>query len=202
MRFDASFRELLFSGNGLPEHRKKVLKLYCVVIGWDRELETRERKSTTFSPMRYEQKIAELIVNTKGLQIQKVLDAREAAEYLSALSVELARLPYRCDETLGDLSKKVPIIFRGDTRSDQRRAWINCIHQLPQIGVKMAESIAESFDSFGKLMASYTNSLLPISAKRDLVQGLSASDRGRCVGPSLSKKIFEFFTSMDGNAPV
>ena len=110
--------------------------IYCVLIGWERELSTRERKFESFSPIKYEMEIANLLITTRGLEFYKTQDVREAAEYLAALSAEVARLPYLDSESaVGDFCKKVKPIFQGSGgMSVQKRAWINMIHQLPQVG--------------------------------------------------------------------
>ena len=80
--------------------------------------------------------IANLLITTRGLEFYKTQDVREAAEYLAALSAEVARLPYLDSESaVGDFCKKVKPIFQGSGgMSVQKRAWINMIHQLPQVG--------------------------------------------------------------------
>ncbi len=39
---------------------------------------------------------------------------------------------------MSDFCKKVKTIFRGAQRTEQGRAWVNMIHQLPQVGIKVA----------------------------------------------------------------
>lgn len=177
--------------------------VYCVLIGWQRELLYREKKSQSFSPAKYEHKISELAVLTRGLQVHKVSDAREAAEYLGQLSVELARLPYSCSETAaGDFCKKVKTVFGGGRMGCQKRVWINMIHQIPQIGIKTAESISDAFQSFADLMRSYAGAALGTSEKRSLLKGLGGAAGGRAVGPATSNKCYEYFTTTNGDDPI
>ncbi|QDZ23797.1 hypothetical protein HOP50_11g63370 [Chloropicon primus] len=172
--------------------------VYCVLVGWERELQSREKRVTSFSPVKYERKIVELAVMTRGLQIHKVHDARGAAEYLASLSAELAKLPYASAETsVVDYCKKVKTIFQGGRMGCQTRVWINMIHQLPQVGIKAAESIAGKFRSFAELMRAYTSPGLGDSEKRRILQDLPMTDR-RSVGPSISSKCFDYFTARNG----
>ena len=173
-------------------------KIFCILIGWERELRLREKRDRCFSPVKYEEKIAELVIITRGLQIHKVCDVRGAADLLSLLSVELAKLPYksRTESSVADFSKKVKTIFRGAQRSDENKAWIKMIHQLPHIGIKLAESIADSFGNFSTFMKQYTSDALNVSEKKSLLQGLPK------VGPGISQKFFDYFTTRDGKLQI
>ena len=64
-----------------------------------------------------------------------------------------------------------------------------------------AERIADAFGSFAKLMESYCSVEVDAGGKRALLRDLMVSER-RSVGPAVSTKCFEFFTTTDEDATI
>ena len=65
----------------------------------------------------------------------------------------------------------------------------------------MAESIACTYESFANLMRQYTSKDTSVEEKKKFVQTLPASGK-RTIGPSISKRLYHYFTSSDGTEGI
>ena len=91
--------------------------------------------------------------------------------------------------------------------SDNRKAavqdwWTKMLCQIPQITKDRAEAISQAYPTPHDLMAVYNDDQKTTEDKELLLRDLKAKAQDRRLGPALSKKIFEVFTSSSGDQIV
>jgi len=209
-------------------------KIHVAVMGLDTEIRLRERKDRLFSPSKCEEELANLAVTCQGLQIHKVRDASEAGEYIAGLSKCLAGMMIdgasagegHAHPSSSVYAKKAKIFPSSlVTVSDRRLSggaaglvWLNMIHQIPQVGAKVAEAVASAVGGFRQIMEQYTSTptgatsseALTLQQKKDLVRhhrltggsGSHNQTSGRSIGPAISSKLFEYFTAESGDDTI